>query len=84
MDDMPVVGRDGRHLRIAQVEDSIGTQVGKFALEDLDLVNSALRCLACSNPRCVITDVCDFNVPRAYITISRPVYYPLGFRIRRL
>jgi hypothetical protein len=81
---MPVVGRDGRHLRIAQVEDSIGTQVGKFALEDLDLVNSALRCLACSNPRCVITDICDFNVPRAYITISKPVYYPLGFRIRRL
>jgi hypothetical protein len=66
------------------VDDSIGTQMGKFALEDLDLVNSVLRCLACSDLRCVTTDVCDFDVPRAYFTISRPVYYPLGFRIRRL
>jgi hypothetical protein len=58
------------------VDDSIGTQMGKFALEDLDLVNSALRCLACSDLRCVITDVCDFEVPRAYFTIGRAVYLP--------
>jgi len=51
------------------VDDSIGTQVGEFALEDLDLVNSALRCLARSNLRCVIADVCDFDAPRAYFVM---------------
>src|SRR5450631_1262601 len=79
MNDLPVVGRDSRHLRIGHVDDSICTQLGEFALEDLDLVNSALRCLARSDLRCVITGVCDFDDPRAYFTISRPMYsYPPG------
>jgi hypothetical protein len=62
MNNMPVVSRDSRQLRIGKLDDLIGSQVGELALEEFDLVNSTLRGLPRGNLRRVSIDVCDFAV----------------------
>jgi len=71
MNNMPVVSRDSRQLRIGKLDDLIGSQVGELALEEFDLVNSTLRGLPRGNLRRVSIDVCDFAV-LLFSIIARP------------